>query len=151
MGYANATFQWNNITKKELSVLSDNINLAASYEFINHQDTIIAVPSNLTMSIKILLSHLYVKKMGLAIGEIKGMDLIPDHALAMSHWSNMPFGSVEVDHDLALQYLRRADIHLEGTRGWALVMYKNIRLGWAKLLPNITNNYYPTSWRILKY
>ena len=151
VGYANTTFQWNNITKKELSVLSDNINLPAAYEFINHQDTIIAVPSNLTMSIKILLSHLYVKKMGLAIGEIKGMDLIPDHALAMSHWSNMPFGSVEVDHDLALQYLRRADIHLEGTRGWALVMYKNIRLGWAKLLPNRTNNYYPTSWRILKY
>ena len=103
------------------------------------------------MPIKTLLSHLYVKKMGLALGELKGKDLIPDHALAMSHWIHKPFGKIEVDLETALQYLRRADIALEGTRGWAGVYYHQILLGWAKLLPNRTNNYYPTPWRILKY
>jgi NOL1/NOP2/fmu family ribosome biogenesis protein len=87
----------------------------------------------------------------MTIGELKGKDLIPDHALAMSHWENLPFGKVEVDLELALQYLRRADIHLEGPKGWAGVYYEQILLGWAKLLPNRTNNYYPTNWRILKY
>ena len=85
------------------------------------------------------------------MGEIKGKDLIPAHALAMSNWVNLPYGRVEVDEAAALQYLRRADLVLEGEKGWQAICYQNIRLGWAKLLPNRTNNYYPTEWRILKY
>jgi NOL1/NOP2/fmu family ribosome biogenesis protein len=146
-----STFNWNSITKNERAVLAYHLELPLEYEYINHQNTIIAVPLDMVMPIKTLLSHLYVKKMGLALGELKGKDLIPDHALAMSHWIHKPFGKIEVDLETALQYLRRADIALEGTRGWAGVYYHQILLGWAKLLPNRTNNYYPTSWRILKY
>jgi 16S rRNA C967 or C1407 C5-methylase (RsmB/RsmF family)/NOL1/NOP2/fmu family ribosome biogenesis protein len=151
VGYYNDTFNWNKITKQEHAVLSANMELQEGFELINHQQTIIAVPEDIALPIKTVLSHLYVKKMGMAIGELKGKDLIPDHALAMSHWKNLPFGIVHLDHTLALQYLRRADICLEGPKGWAGVYFKDIMLGWAKLLPNRTNNYYPTEWRILKY
>lgn len=85
------------------------------------------------------------------IGEIKGKDLIPAHALAMSDWAELPYGNIEVDLPTALQYLRRADLHLAGAKGWQAVTYQNTKLGWAKLLPNRSNNYYPTEWRILKY
>ena len=146
-----STFNWNIITKNESAVLADHLVLPSSYEYINHQNTIIAVPLDMVMPIKTLLSHLYVKKMGMALGELKGKDLIPHHALAMSHWVNKPFGKIVVDQETALQYLRRADIHLDGAIGWTRVYYHQILLGWAKLLPNRTNNYYPTAWRILKY
>ena len=35
-------------------------------------------------------------------------------------------------------------------RGWAIVQYEGMNLGWIKLLGNRTNNYYPREWRILK-
>lgn len=85
------------------------------------------------------------------LGEIKGKDFIPSHALAMSQWTELPFGVVAVNKETALQYLRRSDLVLEGGKGWQAVTYQNVRLGWAKLLPNRTNNYYPTEWRILKF
>lgn len=149
--YFSTNFNWNNITKQEHAILSAHLEIPSQYEFINHQDTIIGVPADLVLPIKSLLTNMYVKKMGMAIGELKGKDLIPDHALAMSQWDNLPFNKVAVDVEMALNYLRRADICLEGPKGWAGVYYDEICLGWAKLLPNRTNNYYPTSWRILKY
>ena len=89
--------------------------------------------------------------MGLTLGEMKGADLIPAHALAMSTWSNLPYQTMEIDESNALQYLRRADLNLPNGKGWHSLTYKNIRLGWAKLLPNRLNNYYPNEWRILNY
>jgi NOL1/NOP2/fmu family ribosome biogenesis protein len=32
-----------------------------------------------------------------------------------------------------------------------LIKHEGIALGWAKLLPNRVNNYYPNEWRILNY
>ncbi|MBV9986233.1 MAG: hypothetical protein JO301_01025, partial [Chitinophagaceae bacterium] len=50
----------------------------------------------------------------------------------------------------ALQYLRRKDLAIEAPRGWCLVKYCGLPLGWIKVLPNRINNYYPAEWRILK-
>jgi NOL1/NOP2/fmu family ribosome biogenesis protein len=149
--FFNSSFKWNQLTKNERIVLQTHMQLEDGYEYINHQNTIIALPMDMALPITTLLSHLYIKKIGMAIGALKGKDLIPDHCLAMSHWSNLPFGKVELDLELALQYLRRADICLTGEKGWSGVYYQQVLLGWAKLLPNRTNNYYPTNWRILKY
>lgn len=142
---------WTTISKQALAVAQSHIELPLDYELIQHQDTIIGLPLDIVASVKMLFAHLYVKKIGISIGVIKGKDLIPDHALAMCHWEQKPFGSIHLDLATALQYLRRADIILEGSKGWTGVYYHNILLGWAKLLTNRTNNYYPTSWRILKY
>jgi NOL1/NOP2/fmu family ribosome biogenesis protein len=150
-GYYTADFKWNTISKQEHAVLSTHQLISENYTYISHQNTLLAIPSHFEMQIKALLKNLYVKKLGLDLGEIKGKDLIPAHALAMSSWENLPYGKVEVDLATALQYLRRADLVLEGEKGWQAICYQNIRLGWAKLLPNRTNNYYPTEWRILKY
>jgi NOL1/NOP2/fmu family ribosome biogenesis protein len=69
----------------------------------------------------------------------------------MSYWSNLPFATLEVDLQTALNYLRRADVQLDGNVGWHLIKHQGIALGWAKLLPNRVNNYYPNEWRILNY
>lgn len=150
-GYFTNDFKWNTISKQDQAVLSSHLQLSDQYIYLSHQSTLLAIPAFFESAIKALLKNLYVKKLGLDIGEIKGKDLIPAHALAMSSWMNLPYGRVEVDEATALQYLRRADLVLAGKNGWQVVIYQNIRLGWAKLLPNRINNYYPTEWRILKY
>ena len=58
---------------------------------------------------------------------------------------------MELKKEDALQYLRREEVKLDGNlRGWVLATYKNLPLGWMKVLPNRINNYYPKEWRILK-
>ena len=150
-GYYDSDFKWNLISKQEQAVLSAHFDLPQNYIFITHQNTMLTIPALFEHAIKGLLKNLYVKKLGIDLGEIKGKDLIPAHALAMSNWSYLPYDRIHVDHITALQYLRRADLVLHGNKGWQAVCYQNIPLGWAKLLPNRTNNYYPTEWRILKY
>lgn len=144
-------FKLNEITKNDRAVLGAHFELPPNYQFISHQNTLIALPAFFEQSILTLLSHLYIKKLGMALGEIKGKDFIPSHALAMSYWLKMPYETLEVDLPTALNYLRRATVELEGKKGWTLITYNGIRLGWAKLLPNRFNNYYPNEWRILKY
>jgi len=139
------------LSKNELNILTSFFELPLPYKYIMHQNTIIAIPALFESLILSLLSHLYIKKMGLALGEIKGKDFIPAHALAMSYWSHLPYEKVEVNAETALNYLRRASLQLEGSAGWNLITYQNHRLGWAKLLPNRVNNYYPNEWRILNY
>ncbi len=145
------SFKLTPLSKNELNILSSFFELPLPYKYIMHQNTIIAIPTLFESIILSLLSHLYIKKMGLALGEIKGKDFIPAHALAMSYWSQLPYKTLEVDLETALNYLRRASFQLEGTAGWNLITYQNHRLGWAKLLPNRVNNYYPNEWRILNY
>jgi len=149
--YYDSNFETTAITKKETEILNSHFALPDNYYYINHQENIIALAIQFKDAYNTLLKNLYVKKMGLAIGSIKGADLIPAHALAMSHWKNLPFQIMEVDETTALQYLRRADLNLPGGKGWHAIQYKNTRLGWAKLLPNRSNNYYPNEWRILNY
>jgi NOL1/NOP2/fmu family ribosome biogenesis protein len=96
-------------------------------------------------------AHLYVKKIGIRIGMLKGADLVPAHDLAMSQWAEMPYSAISVSLQDALQFLRRADFTLDAPKGWKSLSYLNCRLGWVKILPNRINNYYPNNWRILNY
>ena len=138
-------------TKNEMELIQSYFTLPTDYKFINHQGAMLGMSILFEGELKALLKNLYIKKMGLTIGEIKGKDFIPSHALAMSNWANLPFGNLEVDEQTALQYLRRADLLLPGGKGWQAITYQKVRLGWVKLLPNRSNNYYPNEWRILKY
>jgi len=84
------------------------------------------------------------------MGTVIRNELIPHHELAISTVANADIAYYEVDLETALQYLRKHDIKIEtGTRGWALLKYQQLPLGWVKILPNRVNNYYPKEWRIL--
>jgi len=93
---------------------------------------------------------LYLKQAGISIGKFSAKDLIPDHALAMSDLLSTEIASVTLNKEAALQYLRKADVFIDvGQKGWLLVEYNGINLGWIKNLGNRVNNYYPKDWRIL--
>ncbi len=145
------TFKFTPLLKNELAVVQSFFDLPTTHLYLSHQNSMIAIPKLFESSILSILSNLYVKKLGLDLGTIKGKDFIPSHALAMSYWRNLPFEKIEVNTSTALDYLRRAQIQLDGNVGWHLITYQGIGLGWAKLLPNRVNNYYPNEWRILNY
>lgn len=144
-------FQFTSIAKKELAMLEAAYALPVLFTYIQHQEEIIALPTHCLQDLQTIRAHLYVKKMGMRIGKLKGSDLVPAHDLAMSQWDQMPYSTISVELSEALQFLRRADLVLDGPKGWHSISYMNNRLGWVKILPNRLNNYYPNAWRILNY
>ena len=94
-------------------------------------------------------SYLHIRKAGVKMGKIAGKDLIPDHQLALSLYLSDNINRVELTEEEAMKYLRREDFTLnEAPKGWSLMMYKNLGLGWAKILPNRINNYFPKELRV---
>jgi 16S rRNA C967 or C1407 C5-methylase (RsmB/RsmF family)/NOL1/NOP2/fmu family ribosome biogenesis protein len=144
--------------EQKLAVVSNNEQLAIN-KFIqlpNNQfyfkqgESIKTIKAEWLSSLQVLAKQLYIKKAGIELGTIKGKDVIPHHELAMSHLPLDNFNTFELDEQQALQYLRRQDLFIETTKGWNLVTHCGLPLGWAKVLPNRMNNYYPQAWRILK-
>ena len=88
---------------------------------------------------------------GIEMAAEKGKKLIPQHALAMSiAASSSAFLRVEVARNLALAYLHREAITLpaEAPRGYVLLTYRGLPLGFANNLGNRANNLYPNEWRL---
>jgi NOL1/NOP2/sun family putative RNA methylase len=137
-------------TKQEIQHIQSFISLSDDYSVFKQNDYFRAIKKEWLHDIKLLANQLYIKKAGVEIGIIKGKDFIPSHELAVSVLPKQSLFSIELDKDQALQYLRRKDIFVQGNKGWNLMTYCGLPLGWAKVLPNRVNNYYPPEWRILK-
>ena len=98
-----------------------------------------------------LCKHLNICYAGITVAECKGKDYMPAHALAMSVESNIKlFHSVELSYEQAVSYLRKESIILgqDIDRGYVLVTFRNLPLGFVKNIGNRANNLYPQDWRI---
>jgi NOL1/NOP2/fmu family ribosome biogenesis protein len=96
-----------------------------------------------------LCGQLYLLSAGICLGEIKGNDLLPAHSLAMSRELNRDsFAAIALSQEEAIQYLRKETLPLLGEKGYALVTYRGLPLGFVKRLGNRANNLYPQEWRI---
>lgn len=138
------------VTAKELPVLRPFIDPVDDLTFIRQQDDILAIPANIADDLALIRSALYIKKAGIKIGNIIRDELVPAHELAVSDRISRSVIRFEVDKETALQYLRREEIKIgTGYKGWALITFQQLPLGWIKLLGNRINNYYPAAWRIL--
>lgn len=96
-------------------------------------------------------SKLYLLSAGIELGIQKGKDLQPAHALALSTaLCRDKFEVAELDLETALNYLRREAIVLppDVPRGYVLLTYQNLPLGFVKNIGNRCNSLYPTEWRI---
>jgi 16S rRNA C967 or C1407 C5-methylase (RsmB/RsmF family)/NOL1/NOP2/fmu family ribosome biogenesis protein len=103
--------------------------------------------SRLQQIIVLLEHHIQYCIVGRTFGEVKGKDLIPDHALAMSIDLLAP-QTLEISLTEALAFLRKQDVEFTGNVGWNCMQYQGLALGWAKLLPNRVNNYLPMERRL---
>ncbi|MDR1343807.1 MAG: rRNA cytosine-C5-methyltransferase [Tannerellaceae bacterium] len=108
-----------------------------------------AIPRVHVDDYRFLSGHLDILAGGISVGEIKGEDLLPAHSLAMSSDINAgAFALMEVSREEALSYLRKETLDRAGERGYALVTYGGLPLGFVKQLGNRSNNLYPQEWRI---
>jgi 16S rRNA C967 or C1407 C5-methylase (RsmB/RsmF family)/NOL1/NOP2/fmu family ribosome biogenesis protein len=135
----------------ELDLVKSYINEPDNYYFFKVNDDWMAINHQHKENMNLLSRHLYIKKSGVRIGKLAGRDLIPDHELALSIIINKDAVlQTELDHEQAILYLRRENLVVDTTnKGWSLMNFEGQALGWAKLLPNRINNYYPKELRIL--
>jgi len=135
---------------KEIDLIKGYINNPLDFYYFKANDDWMAIYRHHIESLNILQRNLYIKKSGVRIGKLAGKDLIPDHELALSNIINKDaFLQTELDKDQAIQYLRRENIDIVvNDKGWSLMDFEGQHLGWAKLLPNRINNYYPKEIRI---
>ena len=111
---------------------------------------LIAVPSMIINEVRMLENCLQVVSAGCAAGMVKGRDFVPDADLALSLILKADaFPSVEVDKETALAYLHRDAILLKDVeKGYIIIKYDGVSLGFVKNIGNRCNNLHPQSRRI---
>ena len=110
-----------------------------------------AFPVSYRGLLPMLKQHLRVLISGLEVGEWKGKDLVPRHALALSQaLQHTAFPRAELSYGQAIAYLRKEAVILSADvpRGFVLVTYHQIPLGFVKNIGNRANNLYPQEWRV---
>lgn len=121
-----------------------------SVSFFQHQDLLYALPTEKVNEIATLYQHVHVIKSGLPLATIKHDKLIPEHAAALSvHLRQENFPQIELTKEDALKFLRKenADLQLK-EKGFHLIVYEGIPIGWINSLGNRYNSLYPSEWRI---
>lgn len=136
--------------RAEIDLMNQFFLLPNSYIYFKQNDALRIIKQEWWTTLQQIAAALYIKKAGIEIGSIKGKDVIPSHELAVSTFDKSNFPQIDITKEQALQYIRRKDLSLDAPKGWCLVKYLDIYLGWIKVLPNRINNYYPAEWRILK-
>ena len=113
-------------------------------------DMVIAVPSALMTEVAVLESSLHVLSAGCAVGVMKGNTLVPDADMALSIiYEEASYPVADVDLQTALAFLHKDAILLpDSERGYVLIRYEGVPLGFVKNLGNRCNNLHPQGRRI---
>lgn len=113
-------------------------------------ETVIAVPEVIASDLTLIEQHLHVLAAGCALGTLKGSTLVPDADLALSMMlAEDAFPYADVDLDMALAYLHRDAITLpDASKGYVIIRYAGLPLGFVKNLGNRCNSLHPQSRRI---
>lgn len=137
--------------KKTTADLLKQLVCDASIE-LTADGTLRAIPTGHMMIYDALMDQgLYLLQSGIEMGTIKGRDIVPAHALALSTIrKDSAFATVDVDLETALNYLRHEAISLGASvpTGYVIITYQGHALGFVKNLGNRCNNMYPQEWRI---
>ena len=114
-------------------------------------ETVYAIPGRWKDIYDQAEKNLKVLHAGVKLGTDKGKGLIPDQALALSTMLNKEnFPQVELSYDDAIRYLRKEAVNLpaDTPKGYVLVTYRQVPIGWEKNIGNRANNLYPQEWKI---
>ena len=112
-------------------------------------DDIIALPCSYE-DIHLLSGALKIVNAGTTIFTAKKKNFLPSHELAfLVRLKKNQFPVKELDLRDSLSYLRRDNFKVKiSERGWNLVTYKGVNLGFVNNIGTRFNNYYPVEWRI---
>ena len=124
---------------------------AGRFEYTVKETSVHAFPKAFSDVYVLLEQHVKVIHAGVTIGEWKGKGLVPHHSLAMSTaLEEGVFPRTELTYEQAIAYLRKEGLVLDASvpRGYVLVTYQQVPLGFVKNIGNRANNLYPQEWRI---
>ena len=135
---------------KDASIYHSFLKNPENFDFFEQNNRVTALPKGHSETFLLLCQRLKCISMGIDLGERKGNDFIPSHALAMSaECSREFFSKYEISYPQAIAYLRREAIVLENApKGFLLLTFKNEPLGFVKNIGTRANNLYPPEWRI---
>lgn len=122
-----------------------------SYETRTKGDSLIAIKKQWAEIYDRASRSLNILSAGIEIGTQKGRGLVPSQSLALSaELQPGSFAACNLEYSQAIAYLRKEAITLPGDtpKGFVLVEYKGLPIGFVKNLGNRSNNLYPQEWRI---
>lgn len=135
---------------KEVSEYAQLLTHGENFQFVEKNNRLFALPEKHVQLILSLDEQLKAVSFGIGLGERKGKDFIPAHALALSNEFRLrAFPQQEISYEQAIAYLRKDAIVLpDAPKGFVLLTYRDEPLGFVKNLGNRANNLYPQEWRI---
>ena len=121
------------------------------FDFTEEKDGYYAFPKAYSELLKNVKNTLHTIHYGIHLGEIKGKAIQPAHSLAMSTSLDISsFPTAELTYEEAIAYLRTEAITVDAPKGYILLTFGGVPLGFGKNIGNRVNNLYPTEWRIRK-
>ncbi len=114
-------------------------------------DAVSAIPKRWADKYDAAESTLHIINAGVTTGRMKGKDIIPDQGLALSACLDRDaFATADIDLAKAIAFLRKEPVVLppDTPRGFVLLKYAGIPLGFEKNIGNRANNLYPQEWKI---
>jgi 16S rRNA C967 or C1407 C5-methylase (RsmB/RsmF family)/NOL1/NOP2/fmu family ribosome biogenesis protein len=138
----------NRITRKEKAIVAEWTHFPADNVVKLGNEVI--VPACSCDDYQALSGILRIIKAGTGICTVKADKYLPLHDAAMSVYFNKEsFPAVSVSLDQALSYLSRGGIrHDNVQKGWNIVSYNGVSLGFINNIGSRINNYYPIDWHI---
>lgn len=131
--------------KKEEKLIRDFIQIPANYNLTEINGVVHAYQADYEALLSSLKKSIPLWKLGIKIGEVNGKNFKPNHELALSQFAKSFESRFELDYTEAISYLKRETLNVnpEWKKGWGLVTYKNVPMGWAKNIGTRINNYFP--------
>lgn len=129
-----------------LQVLQDQ----NQFLFEEYHDAFHAIDLNFVNAYHRLKKHVYFLKIGVKIGQVKYDKFIPDAALALSQeLDENSFEKIELSKNEALAYLNLQTVHKSNSKkGYQLVCFNSLPLGWINNVGSRSNNLYPKYWKL---
>ncbi len=134
--------------KSDLAVANEWTHFAKE-KILRRGDEVYAAPCGIDDYLH-LFHNLKVVKAGTKLFNLKKSDYLPSHDLVMSDMlRDEAFPKQEITLDRAVAYLRRDNLTLnDAPKGWNIVTYKGVNLGFVNNIGTRVNNYFPVDWRI---
>lgn len=146
-GKKNRSRQPNAVPKECKLWMSD----ADHYTFGQHGDRIVAVPNRWQAVYEEAARKLSLLQAGVTVASLKGHAVIPDESLALSAGLRADaFPRFDLTYGDAMAYLSRQPIVLSPSapRGFVLVSFEQVPLGFVNNLGTRANNLFPNEWKV---
>lgn len=127
------------------------VTIPDEYSLFKNGERYYLIPLAFETEIRMIAEHLPFKTAGIEFGTMKANDFIPSAEYALSIADKSSFPVINNDLTNSLKFLRGETPEYSGeTKGWHLMNYEGLSMGWVKVVDKRINNNYPREWRILK-